>query len=89
MNERPPELFSDQSLREFQWPCPDCRAWHYAHLVQGVKIGTLVRVRCPRTGRLIERPMAIHRDSPKEPPPRLKKKTLLNRARHWIGPARP
>ena len=48
--------------QSFRWPCPSCRQWHRSDVAAGVQVGEPVRVRCPATGRVIQRPMVIHPD---------------------------
>jgi hypothetical protein len=50
------------SKQSFRWPCPGCRQWHRSDVAAGVQVGEPVRVRCPVTGRVVERPMVIHPD---------------------------
>lgn len=56
----------------FWWPCPTCRLWHQTRLSAERLEEDAVEVRCPVTGRLVERPVAHKRPAgqPWTPPHR-------------------
>lgn len=41
----------------FWWPCPMCRLWHQTRLAVELLDGDHVDVRCPLSGRTVERPV--------------------------------
>jgi hypothetical protein len=89
MSNPPRESSHPQGLHSLRWPCPACRDWHSSEVSARVQIGELVRVRCPKTGAVIERPLAIHLDAPRETAPAkpaLRNTKPFSRIRGWIRP---
>lgn len=63
---------SQDKSKLFWWPCPNCRLWHQTRVAEELLTGDTVEVRCPVSGRTVERPVPHRPRRPDAlvPPPR-------------------